>query len=542
MAAHASRDPGPAAQGPVPPTPAAGEAGTHALAPALARTDHDSTSAVAQNAIPPTATTAPGASAGASIGTGAAIDAARILADSARLAVEYLAGVPRGPVWQPTGEETRAWWAGADLPEDPAALQDLLAEVRERVLRYPMGNGHPAFFGWVNSAPEPTALAGAWLAAAANPSSAGGDHADVLVERTVVRWLADLVGYPHEDGAGLLTSGASMATIVAVGAARQRALAGLGWDVRRAGLAGGPVLTAYATGETHSCVGKALELLGIGSQHLRTVPLRDGRMDPSALADLVAADRADGVHPFLVVASAGTVNTGTVDPLDAVADVCEREQVWFHVDGAYGGFGVLDPQLAAAFRGLARADSLALDPHKWLQVPLGVGCLLVADREQLRASYSLVPPYLREQGGDRLGWYSEYGIEQSRPFRALPVWATLAGRGRAGVVADICACTGTARRLGRMVQDEPGLELAAPVELSIVAYRWAPAGVDRAEADRVTAALPTAVSARGRVFVTGSEFDGRPIVRACLINPLAGDEEARLLVAESIAAGAELAR
>jgi aromatic-L-amino-acid/L-tryptophan decarboxylase len=465
----------------------------------------------------------------------------QILAAGALLAAEYLRGVERAPVWQPTDEQTRDWWAQAKLPEGGAAPDVLLAEVRERVLRFPMGNGHRAFFGWVNAAPEPASLAGAWLAAAVNPSSAGGDHADVLVERTVVRWIADLVGFPHEVGAGLLTSGASMATIVAAGAARQRALTDLGWDVRKSGLAGAPTLTAYATAEAHSCVRKAVELIGIGTRQLRTVPMRDGRLDPAALAGLIAADRAAGLHPFFVVASAGTVNTGALDPLGAVAEVCERERVWFHVDGAYGGFGVLDPELADGFRGLERADSLALDPHKWLQAPIGVGCLLVADREQLRSTYSLVPPYLRDESGDRLGWYSEYGIEQTRQFRSLPVWATLAARGRAGVTADIVACTGAARRLGRMVSEQSALELVTPVHLSIVAFRWAPKGVDPAEADRVTATLPTAVSARGRVFVTGSVFDGRPIVRACLINPLVGDEQLELLVAETLAAAAELA-
>jgi len=463
-----------------------------------------------------------------------------LLRGGADLAAEYLAGIEGDPVWQPTPGPVRDQWAQAALPESGLAADALLADIREQVLRHPMGNGHRAFFGWVNAAPEPAALAGAWLAAASNPSSAGGDHAGVLVERTVVRWIAQLVGFPHEDGAGLLTSGASMATIIAVGAARQRVLASLGWDVRQSGLAGAPVLTAYAGAEAHSCVRKAVELLGIGAKHLRTVPMRDGRLDPAALASLIEADRAAGLHPFLAVASAGTVNTGAIDPLDEVADICEQEKVWFHVDGAYGGFGVLDPDVAGAFRGMARADSLALDPHKWLQVPIGVGCLLVADREQLRATYSLVPPYLQDESDDRIGWYSEYGIEQTRQFRALPVWATLKGRGRAGVSADITACTAAARSLVRLIAAQPELKLAAPVQLSIVAYRWAPDGVDQAEADRVTAALPTAINLRGRVFVTGSVYEDRPILRACLINPLVGDEQLRLLVAETLAAASEL--
>lgn len=405
-----------------------------------------------------------------------------------------------------------------------------------------MGNGSPAFFGWVNAAPHPAALAAGLLAGAMNPSSAGGDHADVPLERTVVRWLADLVGFPHETGAGLLTSGASMATIVAVGAARHRALERAGWDVRERGLSGAPMLTAYATAEAHSCVRKAIELLGIGSGALRTVPERDGRLDPEALRALIAADREAGYVPFLAVGSAGTVNTGAIDPFEQIAQACGAPHgpVWFHVDGAYGAFGVLDPLLSARYAGMQLADSLALDPHKWLQVPVGVGALLVADRAQLRAAFSLVPPYLRDESGDALGWYSEYGIEQTRPFRALPVWASIAARGRAGLMRDIVACTGAARRLAQLVEQAPDLEPAAPVEVSIAAFRYAPRGVSARLVDRVNAALPAAIQARGATFVTGSVYQGRPILRACVINPRTGEREVRLLVDEARAAGAAL--
>ncbi|MFD0331135.1 pyridoxal phosphate-dependent decarboxylase family protein [Streptacidiphilus monticola] len=248
----------------------------------------------------------------------------------------------------------------------------------------------------------------------------------------------------------------------------------------RAGLAALPPLTGYVTGETHSCVRKAAQLLGLGSANLRTVATdADGHLDLDALRAAVAEDRAAGRAPFLVVGSAGTVNSGAVDDLEALAGFCAEEQLWFHVDGAYGAFGRLDPASAHRFAGLELADSLALDPHKWLGVPVDCGCLLVRDPAQLRATYSLVPSYLRDDAAGDLGWFSEYGIEQTRPFRSLKVWATLAALGRAGVAASIARCCELARLLGELVEAEPDLELLAPVETSIAAFRFAPAGWPR---------------------------------------------------------------
>ncbi|HET9169583.1 MAG TPA: aminotransferase class V-fold PLP-dependent enzyme [Actinospica sp.] len=469
------------------------------------------------------------------------IEVREFLESAARAASAHLSGIGERPVWQRVPGGLADELAGQPLPEggtDPAAL---LADVERRVLAYPMGNGHPAFFGWVNAAPHPAGIAGALLAAAANPSSAGGDHADVYLERGVVRWIAELVGFPHETGAGLLTSGASMATIVAIGAARHRALERAGWNVREQGLSGAPRLTAYATAEVHSCVGKAIELLGIGKANLRVVPDDGfGHMDVSALRTMIAADREAGALPFLAVGSAGTVTTGAVDPLREIAAACAESEIWFHVDGAYGAFGVLDPVISERYAGLELADSVALDPHKWLQVPAGVGCLLVRDRAQLRATYSLVPAYLRDDSADSLGWYSEYGIEQTRPFRALSVWAALAARGRGGVAADIAACTGAARRLDELVAKDPDFELAAETEVSIVAFRYAPAGLSDAESDRITRDLAVAIQRRGRVFITDSVYRDRPVLRACLINPAVGEAELRLLLQEARAAAAAL--
>jgi glutamate/tyrosine decarboxylase-like PLP-dependent enzyme len=458
-------------------------------------------------------------------------DAHDILQAAARIAAGHLDGITDRPVWRPVPEELQAGLTGQTLPERGLDPERLLAVLEQDVLAYPMGNGHPAFFGWVNAAPHPAGIAAALLAAAMNPSSAGGDHADVYLERAAVRWIAELIGYPHEPGAGLLTSGASMATIVAVGAARQRALAGIGWDVRERGLSGAARLVAYGSEEVHSCVRKAVELLGIGSANLRAMPVdASGHLEPTALREAVRADRAAGAVPFLVAGSAGTVSTGAVDPLGDLAAVCAEEGLWFHVDGAYGGLGVLDPLIAPRYAGMERADSVALDPHKWLQVPAGVGCLLVRDRRQLRDAFSYVPAYLRDDSAGQLGWYSEYGIEQTRPPRSLPVWAAIAARGREGVAADITACTSTARLLGGLVERDPDFELAAPVETSIVAFRYAPAGISPDEADRLTREAAGAVQAGGRAFVTDSVFRGRPILRACLINPATGAEDVSLLL------------
>jgi glutamate/tyrosine decarboxylase-like PLP-dependent enzyme len=454
---------------------------------------------------------------------------------------DHLAALPAGPVWQPLPDALRRRLLDLPLPEHPAALDDLVATALRDVLPHAMGNGHPAFFGWVNPPPSPAGVIAALAAAAMNPSVVSGDHADVHLERAVVRWLAELVGFPHAPGAGLLTSGGSAATIVCFAGARGRALAAAGHDVRRDGLAGAPRLTAYVPAEAHSCVRRALELLGVGSGAMREVPLDGGRLDASALRATIAADRADGALPALLVGSAGTVNSGAIDPLDALADVASAERLWFHVDGAYGAFGVLDPAIAGRYRGMERADSLVLDPHKWLGVPVDAGCALARRGEDLRDAFSLIPPYLRQDTDAPVGTFAEYGFEQTRPFRALKTWATIAARGRAGIAAQVTHANALARELATLVEREPELELAAAPETSIVAFRARPAGCPAAGLDELNRALPEAVQARGRAFVTGTVFDGRETLRACILHPDTSSEHLAILVAEVVATARALA-
>jgi aromatic-L-amino-acid/L-tryptophan decarboxylase len=447
---------------------------------------------------------------------------------------DHLAELPSGPVWQPLPDALRKQLLDLPLPEHADTLDDLVATALRDVLPHAMGNGHPAFFGWVNPPPSSAGIVASLAAAAMNPSVVSGDHADVHLERAVVRWLAELVGFPHAPGGGLLTSGASAATIICFAGARSRALAAVGRDVRRDGLAGGPQVVAYVPAEAHSCVRRALELLGLGSGAMRDVPLDRGRLDVVALRAAIAADRASGALPALLVGSAGTVNAGAIDPLDALADVAATETLWFHVDGAYGAFGVLDPAIAQRYRGMERADSLVLDPHKWLGVPVDAGCALVRRGDDLRDAFTLIPPYLRQDAGAPVGTFAEYGPEQTRPFRALKTWATIAARGRAGLAAQVARANELARELAALVERQPELELAAASETSIVAFRAHPAGCTPAQLDDVNREVPEAVQARGRAFITGTVLGGRETLRACILHPDTSSKHLATLVAEVV--------
>ncbi|HET6869635.1 MAG TPA: pyridoxal-dependent decarboxylase [Solirubrobacteraceae bacterium] len=454
---------------------------------------------------------------------------------------DHLGELPGRPVWQPVPDDLRARILSLPLPEGPTGIDSLAETMARDVLPYAMGNGHPAFFGWVNPPPSLAGVLASLVAAAMNPSVVSGDHSDVHVERTVVRWLGELVGYPHAPGAGLLTSGASAATIVCLAGARSRAAAAAGHDVRRDGLRGGPRLLCYLPSEAHSCVGRAIEVLGFGRESIRPVPLNDGRLDQRALRGAIAADRAAGGTPALLVGSAGTVNTGAIDPLEALADVAAAEELWFHVDGAYGAFGVLDPAIAARYRGMERADSLVLDPHKWLGVPVDAGCALVRRADDLREAFSVIPPYLRQDAGAEVGTFAEYGPEQTRPFRALKTWATIAARGRDGIADQVIRANALARELAARVETEPSLELAAAPRTSIVAFRARPAGCPPEQLEAVNRALPEAIQARGRAFVTGTVYQGRETLRACILHPGTTAADLATLIDEVLTTAGELA-
>jgi glutamate/tyrosine decarboxylase-like PLP-dependent enzyme len=453
---------------------------------------------------------------------------------------DWLAGLPARPVYAPMTPTERALLHDAPLPDAPRALDALVRDTFAHVHAHPMGNGHPRFFGWVNPPPALPGVLADLLAAGLNPSVAGGDHAAVYVERAAVRWLMELLGFPTAGSMGILTSGGSMASLTGLAAARLHACRQAGRDVRADGLASGSELVVYASSEVHSCVRKTVELLGLGARSLRVLPAdAQHRLVPTLVAAAISADRRAGRVPCAIAASAGTVASGAVDPFDELADLAAAERVWLHVDGAYGAFGRLDPAAAPLFRGLERADSIAVDPHKWLGVPAECGAALVRDGELLRATFSFVPAYLQTQPGRGFGglpWYSEYGFQQTRGFRALKLWFVLQSAGRSGLVELVARHNALARALATRVRACAELELLAEPTLSIVCFRHVPPRLRGAEPALAAhnRALMERLQSEGRAFVTNAELDGRFALRACILHPQTSESDLDLLVDETL--------
>jgi glutamate/tyrosine decarboxylase-like PLP-dependent enzyme len=421
------------------------------------------------------------------------------------------------------------------LPHSPTDPDALLDYVGSTIFRFPMGNGSPRFFGWINPPAAPIGALAELLAAGLNPSVAGGDHAATYVEHAVLSWIRQIIGFPTTSG-GILTSGGSVANLIGLAVMREVKTGGA---VRARGFGGvGRILTVYTSSEGHSCIQKAIELLGIGHAHLRRIGVTsDWRMDLGALRQQIADDRAAGLTPACVAATAGTVNTGAIDPLSDIADLCEAEDIWYHVDAAYGGPAALLPQLAELFRGIERADSLAVDPHKWMYVPVECGCALVRDSRAMRNAFSLVPPYLRDEAA--LPWFSEFGIQQSRGFRALKLWFAFQQIGLNGYREAIARDISLARTLQQRLRELPDFELIATGPLSVTCFRYCPVSIsgNSADGDRLNRRLLEVLQRNGDVFLTGTELAGRFVLRACIVNFRTTEKDLDALVAAVRIAG-----
>jgi glutamate/tyrosine decarboxylase-like PLP-dependent enzyme len=458
-----------------------------------------------------------------------AMDAATFRALGHRLVdqvTDFLEALPRGPVTRnesPSAVRDALELTGP-LPESGMDPGPLLERTAQLLFDHSLFNGHPRFFGYITAPPAPIGILGDFLAAAVNPNVGAWTLAPAAteIESQTVRWIAELIGYPADCG-GLLVSGGNMANVVAFLAARA---AKAGWDVRGQGVAGGGgrTLRVYGSTETHTWIQKAADLAGLGTGSIRWIPTDARlRMDVAALRRQIDADAAAGDVPCIVVGTAGSVSTGAVDPLLEIGALCRERGLWFHVDGAYGGLAAALPEASDDLRALNRADSVAVDPHKWLYAPLEAGCVLVRDPESLRAAFAYHPPYYHFE--ERAINYVDYGPQNSRGFRALKVWLALRHIGAAGyrtmIAEDIRLAQAMAEAVGRHAE----LQLTTQ-DLSITTFRFIPrdlrtsVGEEPVERhlDALNRELLDRLQRGGEAFVSNAIVGGCYVLRACIVN------------------------
>ncbi len=420
------------------------------------------------------------------------------------------------PVWQEM-PDADADAAAAVLGAEGVGTDRAWRTLEEHILPFGVGNVHPRFMGWVNGAGTPGGLVASMAEAAINANVGGRNSGAARSERAVLSWAREAFGFPTSSS-GILTSGTSMATVIALAAARN-ALSD--WDVETEGLGTeGQLFRVYAAGPTHSCVESALRLLGLGRRALRRIGT-DGRghIDVNDLRDRVSEDRAAGLRPLAVVGNAGTVDVGAIDDLTSIADVCDEENLWFHVDGAFGALAILSDRLRPRLAGIERADSIAFDFHKWMHVTYDCGCVLIRNETHHRAAFRSRPEYLEGQASGLAAgepWFCDYGPELSRGFRALRVWFLLAEHGSEAVARAIEGSVERADHLAARVDREPALERLAPADLNIVCFRVRPAPGE--DPDTFNAEVVAEVQKRGIAAPSTTRIGGTLAIRCCLMN------------------------
>ncbi|QLY28338.1 aspartate aminotransferase family protein [Nocardia huaxiensis] len=453
------------------------------------------------------------------------------LVSSAQWVAEYLDRLEQGPVTRRLPAELRRRLGSGGLAEPGGELFGVLDFAEQSLAPYPTGNGHPAFFAWINSPPSPAGVIAELLATAINATCGMGEHALMDLERGVIADLARLAGMAESTG-GVLTSGGSMANLLCLAAARH-------WFLQRHQALDGPEydaahgrLVAYCGVQAHMSVAKAAAVIGIPRARVRVIATTPDRcMDVEALAAAVRADRAAGLLPFCVVSNLGSTPTGAVDTPAPITAVCREHGMWHHADGAWGGLGIQVPGWAPAYDGIAEIDSLTVDPHKTLSVPVGCGAALVTDPQRLRAAFGFRASYL--DSDENLPWMSEYTFELTRPgTRAFALWATLHQLGRSGVIALLEHYDRMAGYLRDRITAEPRLELLACGPLPVVCFRVRGIGSHTA--------LAETVQARGRAYLATVDHEGDTVLRACICNHRTGPEHIDTLLEEILTSATEL--
>ena len=446
--------------------------------------------------------------------------------------LDYLRDVRERPTWRPMPADVRERLTTEPLPRaglgDSAVYEEFLTDVRP----YPNGNIHPRFWGWVMGTGTPQAAMEDFLASVMNPNVGGFEQSPVLVERQVIKWCAELMGFPSTAG-GILVSGGTMANDLCLAVARQK---GAGFDVRAEGLQSGHhTLLVYGSTETHGWLKKGCELLGLGAAAFRRVPVQeDFTVNVAEMERMIAADRAAGHHPICIVGTSGTVQTGATDDLDALADLAAREKLWFHVDGAFGAMAALSPDVAPQVKGQERADSLAFDLHKWGYLPFDVACVLVRHDADLVETFSAQGAYLASEQRGLMAqsgvFFADRGIELTRSFKALKVWMRFRATGTDTLGRHIARNVSQARRLAALVSAHAELELLAPAPLNIVNLRYVAPGRDDAALDTLNREILIQLQEQGIAVPSGTVIRGRFSIRVAVSNHRSIDADFDALV------------
>lgn len=435
------------------------------------------------------------------------------------------------PVLSQVSPGTIAAQLAPAAPAAPETLATILADVERIVVPGITQWHHPAFFAYFANSSSVPSLMGELLTSGLNANAMlwVTSPAATELEQRVLEWLWTAMGMPDaSEWFGIITDTASMSTMLGIAAAREAA----GYDIRRRGMAGRsdiPVLRVYCSEHTHSSVDKACITLGIGTDNVIKIPVDEAfRMRIDALEAAIVSDRAAGMRPLAVVGTVGTTSTSSVDPIPAIADLCQREQVWLHVDAAYAGVMGIAPEYRHVLAGVDRADSVVTNPHKWLFTTMDCSAFWTRHQDVLRRAFSLVAEYLVTARDSQVVNYMDYGVQLGRRFRALKLWMVMRAFGTDGLAARLRAHCQLAQEFATLVEADPSWTLSAPVPFSLVCFRLAPAGMSDAEADATNARILGDVNAAGRVYLSHTRLNGRYVLRLAIGNILTQREHVML--------------
>ena len=433
-------------------------------------------------------------------------------------ALDYLQNVRERPAWQPMPAEVRDSFAAA-VPQRGADAAEVYADFKQRIMPYTNGNIHPRFWGWVQGTGTPLGVMADMLASAMNPHMAGFNQAPAFVEAEVLRWIAELMGYP-ESASGLLVTGGTMANILALAVARH---AKSGFDIRQSGLQGGGAkLLVYGSAEIHNWAFKGMEFIGMGREALRTVPVNaDYAMDLHALREMLQRDRAAGHRPICLIGTAGTVNTGAFDDLEAMAEMAREHDLWFHVDGAFGAWARISPQYRQLAAGMEKSDSLGLDLHKWISLPFECAGFLVRDSRLHREAFASTASYLTQYergvmaGGLR---FANLGLDLTRGFKALKIWMQFKVHGVEHFARVIEQNIQDVEYLAERIRQSDELELLAPAPLNIVCFRFVRPGLSEGELNQLNTELLLQIQEQGIAVPSATTLNGKFALRVANVN------------------------